>query len=67
MTNSANNSDVLKWYFENEKNLTILAKGKKNPIIKNWLDKLIPYSKITEYSRNLTMATISGLCCQIQI
>ena len=52
MTNSANNSDVLKWYFENEKNLTILAKGKKNPIIKNWLDKLIPYSKITEYSRN---------------
>ena len=55
MTNSANNSnnsDNLKWYFENEKNLTILAKGKKNPIVKNWLDKLIPYSKITEYSRN---------------
>ena len=32
MTNSANNVDVLKWYFENEKNLTILAKGQKNPI-----------------------------------
>ena len=49
MTNSANNSDVLKWYFENEKNLTILAKGQKNPIVKNWLDKLIPYSTITQY------------------
>ena len=55
MTNLANNSensDVLKWYFENEKNLTILAKGKKNPIIKNWLDKLIPYASITQYFRN---------------
>lgn len=50
--NAENNSDVLKWYFENEKNLTILAKGKKNPIVKNWLDKLIPYSSITEYFRN---------------
>ena len=50
--NAENNSDALKWYFENEKNLTILAKGKKNPIVKNWLDKLIPYSKITEYFRN---------------
>ena len=52
MTNSANNSnnsDALKWYFENEKNLTILAKGKKNPIVKNWLDKLLPYSTITQY------------------
>ena len=49
MTNSANNVDVLKWYFENEKNLTILAKGQKNPIVKNWLDKLIPYATITEY------------------
>ena len=49
MTNSANNSDALKWYFENEKNLTILAKGQKNPIVKNWLDKLIPYSTITQY------------------
>ena len=47
--NAENNSDVLKWYFENEKNLTILAKGKKNPIVKNWLDKLIPYSTITQY------------------
>ena len=52
MTNSANNVDVLKWYFENEKNLTILAKGKKNPIVKNWLDKLIPYSSITQYFQN---------------
>lgn len=52
MTNSANNSDVLKWYFENEKNLTILDKRKKNPIIKNWLDKLIPYASITEYFKN---------------
>ncbi len=49
MTNSANNSDALKWYFENEKNLTILAKGQKNPIIKNWLDRLLPYSTITQY------------------
>ena len=47
--NAENNSDALKWYFENEKNLTILAKGKKNPIVKNWLDKLIPYSKITTF------------------
>ena len=47
--NAENNSDVLKWYFENEKNLTILAKGKKNPIVKNWLDKLIPYASITQY------------------
>ena len=52
MTNLTDNSDNLKWYFENEKNLTILDKRKKNPIVKNWLDKLIPYSKITEYSRN---------------
>ena len=50
--NAENNSDNLKWYFENEKNLTILAKGKKNPIVKNWLDKLLPYSSITEYFRN---------------
>jgi len=50
--NAENNSDNLKWYFENEKNLTILDKGKKNPIVKNWLDKLIPYSKITEYFQN---------------
>ena len=50
--NAENNSDVLKWYFENEKNLTILAKGQKNPIIKNWLDKLLPYSSITEYFQN---------------
>lgn len=50
--NAENNSDVLKWYFENEKNLTILAKGKKNPIVKNWLDKLIPYSSITQYFNN---------------
>ena len=34
MTNLTDNSDNLKWYFENEKNLTILAKGKKNPIVK---------------------------------
>ena len=47
--NAENNSDVLKWYFENEKNLTILAKKGKNPIVKNWLDKLIPYSTITQY------------------
>ena len=47
--NAENNSDALKWYFENEKNLTILAKGKKNPIVKNWLDKLLPYSTITQY------------------
>ena len=52
MTNSANNSDVLKWYFENEKNLTILDKRKKNPIVKNWLDKLIPYSSITKFYFN---------------
>ena len=52
MTNSANNSDNLKWYFENEKNLTILAKGKKNPIVKNWLDKLLPYASITQYFQN---------------
>ena len=49
MTNLTDNTDVLKWYFENEKNLTILAKGKKNPIVKNWLDKLLPYSTITQY------------------
>ena len=55
MTNSANNSnnsDNLKWYFENEKNLTILAKKGKNPIVKNWLDKLLPYSTITQYFQN---------------
>ena len=46
---NAENTDALKWYFENEKNLTILAKGKKNPIVKNWLDKLLPYSTITQY------------------
>ena len=50
--NAENNSDALKWYFENEKNLTILAKGKKNPIVKNWLDKLLPYSTITQYFQN---------------
>ena len=50
--NAENNSDNLKWYFENEKNLTILAKRGKNPIVKNWLDRLLPYSKITEYFRN---------------
>ena len=50
--NAENNSDNLKWYFENEKNLTILAKGAKNPIVKNWLDKLISYSSITEYFQN---------------
>ena len=50
--NAENNSDALKWYFENEKNLTILAKGQKNPIVKNWLDKLIPYSSITQYFNN---------------
>lgn len=50
--NAENNVDVLKWYFENEKNLTILAKGKKNPIIKNWLDKLLPYASITQYFQN---------------
>ena len=50
--NAENNSDVLKWYFENEKNLTILAKGQKNPIVKNWLDKLLPYASITQYFQN---------------
>ena len=49
LENNANSTDVLNWYFENEKNLTILAKGKKNPIVKNWLDKLLPYSSITQY------------------
>ena len=49
MKNLTDNTDVLKWYFENEKNLTILAKGKKNPIIKNWLDRLLSYSTITQY------------------
>ena len=52
MKNLETNTDVLKWYFENEKNLTILAKGKKNPIVKNWLDKLIPYASITQYFQN---------------
>lgn len=52
LENNANSTDVLKWYFENEKNLTILAKGQKNPIVKNWLDKLLPYASITQYFQN---------------
>lgn len=51
--NSAENAEnVHKWYFDNEKNLTILAKRGKNPIVKNWLDRLIPYASITEYFNN---------------
>ena len=62
MTNSANNSDALKWYFENEKNLTILAKGKKNPIIKN-----IDFYHTAPLHNTITMATISVLFYPIRI
>lgn len=64
MTNSANNSDVLKWYFENEKNLTILAKGKKIPLLKIGL---INFCHTLASQNIFRMATISGLCYPIWI
>ena len=62
MTNSANNSnnsDALKWYFENEKNLTILAKGSKIG--------LIDFYHTAPLHNTITMATISVLFYPIRI